>query len=169
MQWKEEPTRNEFTMTQDDLDQQSITQLHGVVLELSKNCFELKKLCATVVSTSLTLLAAFTAHRIDSVFFAGSAVIITFFWMADAQSYFYQEKIRIRMKTLQESLLRRNAPNLIVDGVGMPVSSARQSSSTAHRVFRSIFNWSMSFYYGLLVIDSAAILAHLTGGLNSYK
>jgi hypothetical protein len=154
-------------MTQDELDQQSITQLHSVVLELSKNCFELKKLCATVVGSSLTLLAAFTAQRIDSVFFAGSAVIIVFFWMADAQSYFYQEKIRIYMKTLQGAMLARSPAILIFDGVGMPVSAARQSSPPVQRVFHSIFNWSMTFYFGLLAIDGIAILVYNLGGFHS--
>lgn len=153
-------------MTQDELDQQSITQLHTVVVELSKNCFELKKLCATVVGSSLTLLAAFTAQRIDAVFFVGGAVIVVFFWMADAQSYFYQEKIRIRMKKLQDAMLQRSAANLIFDGVGMPVSPARQSSQTPQRVFHAIFNWSMTFYFGLLVIDLVALLMYILGGLH---
>ena len=154
-------------MTQDDLDQQSITQLHSVVVELSKNCFELKKLCATVLGSSLTLLAAFTAQRIDVVFFAGSAVIIVFFWMADAQSYYYQEKIRIRMKALQSAMLERSAANLIFDGVGMPVSATRQSSPTPQRVVHAIFNWSMTFYFGLLIIDLIVLLSYAVGVLHS--
>jgi len=147
--------------------QQSITQLHSVVIELSKSCFELKKLCAAVMGSSLTLLAAFTAQRIDFSFFMGGAVIIVFFWIADAQSYFYQEKIRIRMKSLQEAMLQRSSAKLIFDGVGMPVFSSRQSSPTTQRVLHSIFNWSMTFYYGLLAIDTALFLTYILGGLHS--
>jgi len=36
-------------VTQNDIDQQNATELHDVFVELSKNCFELKKLCATVL------------------------------------------------------------------------------------------------------------------------
>ena len=154
-------------MTQDELDQQSITQLHGVVIELSKSCFQLKKLCATVMGSSLTLIAAFTAKRIDFAFFIGGAVIIVFFWMADAQSYYYQEKIRIRMKSLQEAVLRRSSAKLIFDGVGMPVSSSRQSN-LPHSARDSLgFNWSMTFYYGLLAIDAVLLLTYILGGLYS--
>ena len=147
-------------MTQDELDQQSITQLHTFLVEVSKNCFELKKLCATVVGSSLTLFATFTVNRMGPLFFVGGAVIVFFFWMADAQSFFYQEKIRLRMKSLQDGMLERSHANLIFDGVGMPISANRQSSSVSQRVWESVFNWSMAFYYGLLVIDAMSVLAY---------
>ena len=134
-----------------------------MVVEFSKNCFELKKLCATVVGSSLTLLAAFTTQRLDAVFFVSSAVIIGFFWTADAQSYYYQEKLRIRMKDLQQDILRRDNTSFIFDGVGMPVSSERQRGSTWHRVFHSLFNSSMAFYFGLLIIDVLAVIAYALG------
>ena len=154
-------------MTQDELDQQSIAQLHDVVLGFSKNCFELKKLCATVVGASLTLLAAFTADKIDPVFFVGSAVIIVFFLMADAQSYFYQEKVRIQMTVLQNGILQRNNLHLIFDGVGMPLSGNRQTRTIAKRAFFSVINWSMIFYYGLLVIDGLAFWTYSKGWVHS--
>lgn len=153
-------------MTQDDLDQQSITQLHTMVVEFSKNCFELKKLCATVVGSSLTLLAAFTSQRLDAVFFVGSAVIIVFFWMADAQSYFYQRKLRLQMNALQEGILQRGAAKLIFNGVGMPISADRENNP-AQRVWHAIFNASMSFYLGLLAIDALAVLVYVLGGLHA--
>ena len=37
------------TVTEDELDKISIEQLHAVVLELSKNCFELKELGALIL------------------------------------------------------------------------------------------------------------------------
>ncbi len=147
-------------MTQDDLDEQSVTQLHDVVVELSKNCFELKKLCATVLGASMTLVAVMTVHRVDPAFFGGAAIIVVFFWIADAQSYFYQEKIRIRMKQLQQGLIRRSNTNLIVDGVGMPVSAEREDRSKFKRVVHSVFNGSMTFYYGLLLIDVLLFIAY---------
>jgi hypothetical protein len=154
-------------MTQDELDQQSIDQLHAFVVEVSKNCFELKKLCATVVGSSLTLFAAFTSERIGPVLFVGGAVIIFFFWMADAQSFFYQEKIRNRMNNLQEGMVQRSHANLIFDGVGMPISAKRQGRPVSRRVWHSVFNWSMAFYYGLLLIDGLAFLVYYLSGIHS--
>jgi hypothetical protein len=154
-------------MTQDQLDQQSVTQLHDVVVELSKNCFGLKKLCATVLGASMTLVAAFTMQRVDLAFFVGGAVVIAFFWIADAQSYYYQEKIRIHMKTLQQAMMQRSGSNVLVDGVGMPVSANRENSPRLKRIVHSIFNASMTFYYGLLVIDAVMFSVYHLGFLHS--
>jgi hypothetical protein len=156
-----------MSVTQDDIDQQSITQLHDVVVELSKNCFELKKLCATVLGASMALIATLTVHRLDTAFFMGAVLVIAFFWIADAQSYYYQEKIRIRMKQLQEGLIQRAGSNVIVDGIGMPVSAARESGGRFKRITHSAFNGSMTFYYGLLIIDSLMFMAYYWGLLHS--
>ena len=133
-------------MTQDDLDTQSINQLHAVVLEMSKSCFELKKLCATVLGTWMTLIASFTKQSLDPSLLVGATLVIAFFWIADAQSYYYQEKVRIRMKQLQEGLLHRSSGLRLVDGVGMPITMQRSSRSHWRRVCHSAFNWSMTFY-----------------------
>lgn len=154
-------------MTQDQLDQESVTQLHDVVVELSKNCFGLKKLCATVLGASMTLVAGFTLQRIDLAFFIGGAVLIAFFWIADAQSYYYQEKIRIHMKALRQAMTQRSGTNILVDGVGMPVSPDRENSPRSKRIVHSIFNASMTFYYGLLVIDALMFLVYYLGFLHS--
>lgn len=155
-------------MTQDELDQDSITQLHDAVIEFSKSCFELKKLCATVLAVAMTLIATFTRQQLDPALFVGGAIIVAFFWMADAQSYYYQDKLRGRMKALQEGIAHRNGLS-IPGGVGMPLSSARQKSGTVRRAFRAFFNFSMSFYYGLFAIDVAIFLAYLTGLLEVTK
>ena len=154
-------------MTQAEIDKESIKQLHRVVLGLSKSCFELKKLCATVVGSSLVLFAAFTSQRIDYVFFAGSAVIIVFFWIADSQSYYYQEKIRLRMKEITEQLLEGAAKGIVLNSIGMPLSPQRVGRSVPRRIIHSVFNWSMIFYYGLLFIDAVTCLAYYFGFLHS--
>lgn len=139
-------------MTQDDLDTQSINQLHAVVLEMSKSCFELKKLCATVLGASITLIASFTKQSLDPSLFVGATLVIAFFWIADAQSYYYQEKVRIRMKELQDGILSRSSGLRLVDGVGMPISTQRSARSHWKRVVHSAFNWSMTFYGGLIAL-----------------
>jgi hypothetical protein len=154
-------------MTQDQLDQESVTQLHDVVVELSKNCFGLKKLCATVLGASMTLIAGFTVQRIDVGLFIGGAIVIAFFWIADSQSYYYQEKIRIHMKALQQAMMQRSGTNILVDGVGMPVSPNREKSPKFRRIIHSVFNASMTFYYGLLAIDAVMLLVYQLGSLHS--
>lgn len=84
--------------TASELDLKSIDQLHALVLELSKNCFELKKLCATILVSGSVLIATFTDKRLDYAFFGAGAIVILFFWILDSQSYYYQDKLRAVMK-----------------------------------------------------------------------
>jgi hypothetical protein len=153
------------TVTEDELDKISIEQLHAVVLELSKNCFELKKLCATILIAASTLLATFTNKQLDPSVFVGGLIIISFFWILDAQSYYYQEKIRARMKTLSEQRARRVNPNTIIAGVGMPIAPTR-TAETRRR--RSLFNASMLFYLLLASLDLIVWLSYALGLVNSF-
>jgi hypothetical protein len=140
-------------MTRNELDTQSINQLHSVVLEMSKSCFELKKLCATVLGTSVTLIASFTRQSLDTSLFVGAMMVITFFWIADAQSYYYQEKIRIYMLDLQKGIqLRSSDSSGLFDGVGMPITAERLTRPRWRRVLHAAFNWSMTFYGGLTAL-----------------
>lgn len=146
-------------MTQDELDQDSITQLHEAVIELSKSCFELKKLCATVVGVALTLIATLT-KELDPAMFAGGGLLVAFFWMADAQSYYYQDKLRGEIRVLQEAIAQRNG--LTMPGGGA-ISSSRQKRGALQRAVRALFNFSMLFYFGLIAIDGALFIAYLAG------
>lgn len=131
-----------------DLDKVSIDQVHKVVLHLSSNCFELKKLCATILISFGTLVSIFTEKTLDSSIFVGAIIIIVFFWVLDSQSYYYQQKLRNTMKDIAETMFARNQANIIIDGVGVPVLSARQR----REVLNSLFNNSMLYYLLLVII-----------------
>jgi hypothetical protein len=58
----------------DELDREQIEQLHAATLKASDSCFELKKLCATVLVPTATVVAVFTDKRLnEAVFIAGLA------------------------------------------------------------------------------------------------
>jgi hypothetical protein len=109
----------------DEMDKLQIDQLHKVVLELAKNWFELKKLCITVLVSAATLIAVFTTQKLDAALFVGCGIIVLFFYVADAQSYYYQEKIRIRMRELAIGLTKRHSRQIEVPGMGMPLEQRR--------------------------------------------
>lgn len=146
---------------QDEFDQLQLGQLHAVVLQLSKNCFEIKKICLTVLVSSMVLIASFTEKRLDFSLFIGAILVIGFFYILDAQSYFYQEKIRVRIAEISNAMWHRNTPQLDISGFGIPLSEAR---IRANRLRRAFFNASMWFYGALLLID-IAVLALYVGGL----
>jgi hypothetical protein len=135
---------------QDEMDRLQLDQLHKVVLELSKNCFELKKLCITVLVSASVLIATFTHDSLNVSFFVGGAIIVGFFYIADVQSYYYQEKIRIRMKDIANEMADRANPKIQIAGVGMPISQAGIKKT---RIQHAFLNASMLFYALLLAVD----------------
>jgi hypothetical protein len=78
----------------EDLDKDLLDQLHAATLKASDSCFEIKKLCATVLIPTGTLVSVFAAKRLDTSVFVAGLLVVTLFWLADATSYFYQRRLR---------------------------------------------------------------------------
>ncbi|MBB4635696.1 hypothetical protein [Longimicrobium terrae] len=150
---------------QDELDKISIDQLHKAVLQLSGNCFEIKKLCATVLVSASTLVTTFTNRQLDASLFVGGGVITLFFWMLDGQSYYYQEKLRAQMKKLAEHIADRDKQKVTVLGVGMPLTEERENWNVVQRSFHAAFNGSMLFYVLLLIIMLGLGTLYSVGGI----
>ena len=148
----------------DKLDEAQIEQLHKAVTQFGANCFELKKLCVTVLFAATTLLATLTEKQLDTAFFVASFIAVLVFWLLDAQSYYYQEKLRARMKTLAERIGARHGLVEYTDGVGMPLSEERENRRVVLRAVRALFNWSM-FFYGLIAVLIAALLCLYLAGV----
>ena len=153
---------------QDELAKESIDQLHKTVLQMSSNCFEIKKLCATVLVAAITLVATLTGAQLDPALWCGAAVVVVVFWLLDAQSYYYQEKLRARMKELAESRAKEHTPQIIVDGVGMPLTNRRENWNTAARAWHAVFNQSMAFYWLLLAMAVGVAILYSTGLIHSF-
>jgi hypothetical protein len=136
----------------DDIAKLSIDQLHKAVLQFSGNCFELKKLCVTVLVSAGTLIATFTQRQLDTSIFVAGATIILFFWILDAQSYYYQEKLRAEMKNLAEEIAARHKTSLVVEGIGMPLTEERENWRVRQRSIHAAFNGSMAFYLLLVLL-----------------
>lgn len=152
---------------QDENDKTSIDQLHKAVLQLSNNCFEIKKMCVTILVAAATLTATFTNRQLDTSIFVAGIIITGFFWILDSQSYYYQEKLRARMKELAEDMAGRRAVKLSISGVGMPLSEEREERTVTARVILSGFNESMFFYLALSVLLCALALLYHFGVIHS--
>lgn len=149
----------------EEFEKAEIEQLHRLVLQLSKNCFEIKKLCATVIISVSVLITTFTQQQIDYALFAGSEIVVVFFYLLDAQSYFYQRKARFRMTHVAESILEKRGEILTIHGVGMPLSSSKSKNTG---IIKSLFNSSMLFYFFLTVINGLLAYFWKYGLLNSF-
>lgn len=152
---------NEPTM-QDELDRRQLDQLHAVVLQFSRNCFEIKKLCLTILVSASVFIVSMTAKQLNAWLFIGAAVVILFFYFLDVQSYFYQEKLRIVMKRIAESMITRHTQQIEIDGAGVLLTPERLA---IHRLRHASFNSSMWFYGCLILLDLVGFLLYFAGVL----
>lgn len=89
-------------MDADDLDKEQLDQLHAATLKASDSCFELKKLCASVVIPTAALAAVLSKNRLNAAVFVAGFLVVLVFWLADSVSYFYQRKLRNAMVPIWE-------------------------------------------------------------------
>jgi hypothetical protein len=151
----------------DKLDETNVAQLHQAVVQFGSNCFELKKLCVTALFAAATLLATLTEKQLDTAFFVAALITVVIFWLLDAQSYYYQDKLRARMKKVSESIAQRHNVAGYVDGVGMPMSEKRENRVMSRRVAAALFNLSMFFYAAVGVIVLSLLLLHAFGYIDN--
>ncbi|WP_285750371.1 hypothetical protein [Lentzea sp. NBRC 105346] len=137
--------------TEDELDKDQLDQLHAATLKASDACFEMKKLCATVLVPTGTLVALLSDRILNAaVFVAAIAVVITF-WMADSVAYYYQRRLRNVMDTIWSRRAQRcnDYPH---------VPAAKHI-----RPLRALFNGSMSYYFVLLLVLAVAFALYGMG------
>lgn len=94
------PPDNDTAPTADDLDKELLDQLHAATLKAADSCFELKKLCATILVPAGVLVATFSGKQLNPAVFVTGFVIIVAFWIADAFSFYYQRRLRVLMKDI---------------------------------------------------------------------
>lgn len=129
------------TSLSDRLSFNLIDQLHNATISLSKQSFEIKKICLTIEVASLTLIAQFVSNKIDKALFIAGFIIPITFYLLDVMTYFYQDRLRGRM-IKEENLIRsrnktENIPN----------------KHSKCRIWRSFFNSSHLIYLTLIIID----------------
>lgn len=134
----------------DSLDRAQVEQLHQLCLQLSKNCFEIKRLCVTILVSASVLIGTFTQRRLDWAIFVGAAIVVAFFYLLDVQSYYYQRKARAGMRELANAVLSRGGLALTLAGFGLPLGSKSREEPS---IRRALLNPSMCFYAVLALLD----------------
>lgn len=134
----------------DDLDKEQLDQLHAATVKAADSCFEIKKLCATVLVPAGVLVATFSDKQLSTAVFATGFLIIFAFWIADAFSFYYQRRLRVLMQQVwtrrAERCHERYEHVQEVESVGW---------------FRAAFNSSMVYYLLLGIVVSTALLAYI--------
>lgn len=137
---------------EDELDWVIVNQLHEATLQISKSCFEFKKICVGLIGVSLTLLVKLTDSKLDYSYFIIPLLICIGFWIADSSAYYFQRKTRIAMNRKLISIANRNS---------IDKYQAEQLTVTK---LSAAFNHSMSLYYILSIIGCGGWLAYYCSG-----
>jgi hypothetical protein len=134
---------------EEEFSWKQIDQLGTATLQFSNHCLEYKKLCVGLTTAVPALLIKLTNNHLDTSIFVAALLIALTFWVIDAQAYFYQESLRVRMLIIADGLRQSRGEKTLVDGVGMPVVNR----PAVTRRWRSYFNSSQLPYCVLLAID----------------
>ncbi|WP_337823244.1 hypothetical protein [Amycolatopsis sp. A1MSW2902] len=136
----------------DALDKEQLEQLHAASLKATDSCFELKKLCATVLVPAGVLVATFSDKKLNPAVFTAGFMIIIAFWVADAFSFYYQRRLRVLMKEIWIRRAARCADDY---------DHIQEVASVGW--FRAAFNSSMIYYLLLTFVVGVALAAYSLG------
>lgn len=130
-----------------------IDQLDSSILQFSKNTLATKKICASILVGIIAIILKITNNKLDFAIYASSFITLLIFWIIDANSYYYQRKLRIRMTEIVNEL-RENNSQFVIDGFGMPLIKKEKSSW-----WKAFFNTSQLFYlFGTLIVIILIVL-----------
>ncbi|WP_313499915.1 hypothetical protein [Stutzerimonas nitrititolerans] len=122
---------------EDELDWASVDQLHEATLQISKSCFEFKKICVGLIGAALAVLVKLTDNNFDHSYFVIPLLICVGFWIADSSAYYFQRKTRSAMNQKLHAIARRNSISNYPDG------------DLGVTWFGAAFNYSMTLYFVL--------------------
>lgn len=103
-------------------------------MQFGNKCLEIKKVFATLILGTITFAIKFNGDNIDYKILGIAMIIILMFWMLDADSYYYQEKLR-RTMTQRMNEIRAGRKLQSIYGVGMPIDKSRSESTMRARSF----------------------------------
>lgn len=145
------------------LDLKEIDQLHNSVLNFSKASIQIKGMLISLAAILAPILINLANNKLDYSLFVGMYLIIVVFWILDAFTYYYQEKLRFKM---------RNGFNAIRERSGLDCSKGKNKSYIISReekqgqfckVFHAFINLSQVFYYLLVLLNTLALCLFIFG------
>lgn len=134
----------------DTMNWEEIKQLHASVLEISKQCFEYKKIYVAVLGVVSAALLQFNNQTLYFTLMLISVfanLISIIFLICDAIAYYYQRKNRQRMEDIKNHIYKRY--NIFYISKNIEV-----------KYINSIFNLSMVLYYIIILFSSTYLFIY---------
>lgn len=133
----------------DTINWNDVEQLHASVLEISKQCFEYKKICVTLIGAISAALLKFNNNQTlsSSLMIIGclSFLISFIFFLCDALAYYYQRKNRQQMEKIKSEICLRHKVTYMTKNIEVSLKN-------------SCFNQSMMLYYIIFLISILDII-----------
>jgi hypothetical protein len=145
----------------DEIDWKVIDQLHSATVNFSATSLELKKLFFVLMGIAIPSLIKLAGDKLDLSLFITLYVLITTFWFFDSFTYFYQEKLREKMDSLFNKIKTRNKVEIILTDNLKNEYTIETVRTSKDRVWRSISNISIRFYFVLLILNTVALVLFL--------
>lgn len=139
----------------DEMDWAGVEQMHEATLQISKSCFEYKKICVGLIGAALAILVKLTDNHLDHSYFLIPLLICFGFWIADFSAFYFQRKTRIAMNLKLASIAKRNSIN------------DYKLDNLSVTWFGAAFNHSMVLYYALALLGGIGWFAYLIGWVGS--
>jgi len=140
---------------EDDCDKRQIEQLHRVVLNFSNQSFEMKKMSVTLEVPALTLVTTVFKDNLSDplyvriVLMVGIGIPLLFF-IIDAITYYYQDKLRKQMHIIDNRIRIRHGLELVRNE--RFDKSRSVLGEICNRIFRSVFEDSSQIYLWQIVL-----------------
>lgn len=141
-------------------EKNEIDQLHNAILEISKQCFDLKKTCITVLVAIFAIIPNIrnTSSPLDykTLYNCISICAPLFFYLTDSYCYYYQRKLRSRMENIIKKAKYKHSIEYYYGNT--------KDTTIRATVFNAMFNTSHCFYLILilLLLGMSSFLAKLS-------
>ena len=142
----------------DDLEKEEREQLHRVVLALSQQSFEIKRLLATILIAMVTVCGVVFRDNyqllIENRLYVCIAAlfIILLFWIKDTMANFYGNRLRVQIDILRNDTLKRyESPEKNTYLIKLAAKPYRYKLQLFIR-FSKIFTGSYYLYYAFLAL-----------------
>lgn len=130
-----------------EIDWKIIDQLHNAVLNFSKNSMQAKKIMFALLGIFVAAMIQEPTMYLIEKWFPVVIGIVALFWVFDAYTYYYQEKLRAAMDARFEAIKSRYHSENNCDDFTLP-----EKRHKGCRIWRSLFNGSVLFYPAIIII-----------------
>lgn len=146
---------------EDQIDWKVIDQLHTETMNFSKTSLELKKLFFILVSIAVPSLFKLSDERIEISLFITLYLLSITFWSLDGFTYFYQQKLKLKIEEHFNKIRNRNSDVPILSESSVNQFAIFNNKSVLSNLKKSLFNPTVQLYIVVIILNTIATVIYL--------